>query len=292
MLNNYYTVITGASLGFGRTLALECAYRKMNLILVALPGEGLHNLADSIKNTYLIDAIPLEIDLSDDHGCHRLYHEVVTRGLEVNMLINNAGVGSTEFFSKGNIKQYQQQIKLNVLATTMITHLFLEMLKKNAPSYVMNVGSLASFFSLPKKQVYGATKSYIFYFSKSLRKEVKKENVFVSIVCPGGMYTNTIIRQLIESGSYLSRLSSMSPKDVAPVALNGLLKKKAVIIPGKINKTLVFLNTCLPRFVVNFLEARAMQKIHTPYTIMDNKKSNQIPVYALPLGIKKNYVNK
>ncbi len=162
----YYTLITGASMGFGKTLALECANRKMHLILVALGGENLHKFSDYLKKHYGIDAITLEMDLTEDNACYDLYEQVTALGLKVNMLINNAGVGCTELFVDGCINKYQQQIKLNVLVTTMLTHLFLGMLKEHSPSYILNVGSLASFFSLPKKQVYGATKSYVFLFFK------------------------------------------------------------------------------------------------------------------------------
>jgi len=193
MNSKFYTLITGASLGFGKVLAEECARRNMNLILVALPGESLHELATTIKNTYAVDVVAIEKDLCRDLSCQDLFHEVNESGLQINMLINNAGVGGTQFFHDGTITGYEEQIRLNVLATTVITHLFIGMLKRNAPSYILNVGSLASFFSLQKKQVYGATKSFILYFSKSLRRELQSENVFVTAVCPGGMFTNDTV---------------------------------------------------------------------------------------------------
>src|SRR3954470_705710 len=185
MIHKNYSLITGASQGFGKALAIECARRQWNLILVALPGEGLAEFAESLRADYKIDAIIIERDLCEDNACREVFKQVNALDLHVNMLINNAGIGSTDFFDDGAIGHYEKQIRLNVLATTVMTSLFLPMLKKNSPSYILNVGSLASFFSLAKKQVYGATKSYICYFSKSLRRELMHENVFVSVVCPG-----------------------------------------------------------------------------------------------------------
>lgn len=274
-------------MGFGKVLALECASRKMNLILVALPGESLEELAQSIKINHAVEVIAIEKDLCEQESCHELFFQVNSLDLKVNMLINNAGIGCTELFEEGCMMHYEKQIRLNVLATTTITHSFLPMLKQNNPSYILNVGSLASFFSLQKKQVYGATKSFICYFSKSLRRELKKENVFVSVVCPGGMFTNNNIRLTIETGNYLSRLSSMEPEDVAPIALNGLLQKKEVIIPGKINSMIVFLDGILPRFIVRFFEERTMKRIHTPRSQAEHKKNNKIGVYNLPTGLSK-----
>lgn len=261
MNKNFYTLITGASEGFGKALALECARRKMNLILVALPGTELRYLADFIKFNYSVDAISIEKDLCKDESCLELFNEVNELGLQVNMLFNNAGIGSTGLFEDGSITLFEKQIKLNVLATTLITRLFLDMLKHNSPSYILNVGSLASFFSLPRKQVYGATKSFIYYFSKSLRKELKKDKVYVSVLCPGGMRTNVAVRLVIKTGNYLSRISSMDPEEVVPAAIDGLLGKKEVIIPGRLNKFFLLLDTILPGFIKTRLMNNTMKRL-------------------------------
>ena len=260
--NFYYTLITGASEGFGKALALDCARRKMNLILVALPGPELHDLADFIKVHHAVDVIIFEKDLCEDESCFELFNEVNRLRLQVNMLLNNAGIGSTVLFEDGNIKLFEKQIKLNVLATTLITHLFLDMLKRNSPSYILNVGSLASFFPLPKKQVYGATKSFIYYFSKSLRKELKKDKVYVSVLCPGGMYTNMGVKLVITAGNYLSRISSMDPGEVVPAAMNGLFGKKEVIVPGRLNKIFLLLDMLLPAFVKAILINNTMRSLN------------------------------
>jgi short-subunit dehydrogenase len=279
MNSKLYTLITGASKGFGKAMAYDCASRNMNLILVSLPGEHLKELTIGIKAKYGVDVKAIETDLTQRNCCYQLYDEVKAMGLQVNMLINNAGIGCTEYFDIGKIDHYEEQIRLNVLATTVITHLFIDMLKKNSPSYILNVGSLASFFLLAKKQVYGATKSYICYFSKSLRRELKEDKVYVSIVCPGAMYTNDLVVATLKTGNYLSRTSGMRPEDVAPIAINGLLRNKEIIIPGKINSTIYFLNTFLPRFIVNFFEIRTMKRIHTPCIIKQKQKATSITIY-------------
>lgn len=264
MRNNYYTLITGASEGFGKALAIECARRKMNLILVALPGPELSSLARLIKQNYCVDVITVEKDLCKDESCNELFNEVTGLKLQVNMLINNAGLGSTVMFGEGSIYLYEKQIRLNVLATTLITRLFLEMLKRNGPSHILNVGSMASFFYLPRKQVYGATKSFIYFFSKSLHKELKKDNIHVSVLCPGGMNTNLALTLMNKTGNYLSRLSVMNPEDVVPVAIDGLLKKKEVIIPGRLNQCFMLLEAILPEFLKRMLTNYSMKKM-TPH---------------------------
>jgi short-subunit dehydrogenase len=257
-----YTLITGASEGLGKAFAIECASRNMNLILVALPGVELHCLTDFIKRNYSVEAVCIEKDLCKDESCLELFAEVTARNLPVNMLINNAGIGSTLYFEDGSISLFEKQIKLNVLATTLITRLFLETLKRNTHSYILNVGSMASFFYLPKKQVYGATKSFIYFFSKTLRKELKKDNVHVSVLCPGGMNTNLALTLMNKTGNWLTRLSIMNPEEVVPVAINGLLKKKEVIIPGRLNQFFMLLHTILPEFIKRMLTNYSMKKIN------------------------------
>lgn len=267
MYNNYYTLITGASEGFGKALAFECAYRKMNLILVALPGPELHALADLIMRNYNVDVISIEKDLCKNGSCLELFNEVDALNVRVNMLINNAGIGSTMLFEEGNISLYEKQIKLNVLATTLITRLFLKTLQRNNRSYILNVGSMASFFYLPKKQVYGATKSFIYFFSKSLRKELKKNRIYVSVLCPGGMNTNLALTLMNKTGSWLSRLSIMNPENVVPIAIDGLLKGKEVIIPGRINQFFMILDKILPGSIKKIITSYGMKKIDSYHSL-------------------------
>ncbi len=273
MNKDYYTLITGASEGLGKALALECARRNMNLILVALPGPELYALANLIKGNYSVRVICIGKDLCRNESCMELYSEVTSLDIPVNMLINNAGIGSTELFEEGSIALYEKQIRLNVLATTLITRLFLTTLRRSNHSYILNVGSMASFFYLPKKQVYGATKSFIYFFSKSLRKELKETNVHVSVLCPGGMNTNLPLTLMNKTGNYLSRLSVMNPEEVVPFAIDGLLKRKEVIIPGKLNKFFMLLDKVLPEAIKKIITNHGMKKL---------KANNHLTQYLAP----------
>ncbi len=257
-----YCLITGASEGFGRALAIECAGRKMNLILVALPGPELFYLANFIERNYKVEVIVFEKDLTKEEECTMLYKEVCERNYNINILINNAGLGNTQLFSEGSISFYEQQLKLNVVATTLLTRLFLDMLRNNAPAYILNVGSLCSFFYLAKKQVYGATKSFIYFFSKSLRRELQNENIHVSVICPGSMNTNTSVILLNKKSSWLSQLAVMNPEKVAPIAIDGLLKRKEVIIPGSVNKFFLVLNKLIPASLKKIITNNQMKLLN------------------------------
>jgi uncharacterized protein len=260
MSKNLYTLITGASEGFGRALATECASRKMNLILVALPDSKLQFLAETLIQKYCIDVIAIEKDLSIEENCEKLYKQVDELNLSVNVLINNVGISSTMFFSEGSIDFYQKQVKLNVVTTTLLTSLFLDMLKMNKPSHILNVGSLSCFFYLAKKQVYGATKSYVYSFSKSLRGELSDQGVNVSVICPGGMNTNETIIKTNKANNWLARQSIMDPEEVAPIAIKGLLNRKEIIIPGRMNKLFLLIDKLLPSFLIKMIANNHVNK--------------------------------
>ena len=257
----FYTLITGASDGFGKALAIECARRKMNLVLVALPGPELSNLAKFIQKNFLVDVKTFEKDLTNEADCYDLHLDIRFLDLNINILINNAGIGNTQMFTETSPEFLKRQIKLNVMATTLLTSLFIPDLKKHSPAYLLNIGSLSSFFYLPKKQVYGATKSFIYFLSKCLRHELKHENISVSVACPGGMNTNFSVSLINRMANCVSRISILNPEKVAPIVIGKMLKRKAVIIPGRMNQFSMLLNRLLPSFIKNIVTARLMNDL-------------------------------
>lgn len=259
--NKLYTLITGASDGFGKALAIECARRKMNLALVALPGPELMNLAKFIKKNFCVEVKIFEKDLTCESNCYDLLLEILHSDLHINILINNAGIGNTQVFSETSPEFFKRQIKLNVIATTLLTSLFIPELKKYGPSHLLNIGSLSSFFYMPKKQVYGATKSFIYFFSKCLRHELKNENISVSVACPGGMNTNISVSLLNRTGNYFSRISILNPEQVAPIVIEKMLKGKEVIIPGMVNQFSMVLHKLLPAFIKKILVGKLVETL-------------------------------
>ncbi|RYG05442.1 MAG: SDR family NAD(P)-dependent oxidoreductase [Chitinophagaceae bacterium] len=244
-----YTLITGASEGLGKCIALECAARGMNLVLVALPGPELEHLSVFISKNFGVKILTIGQDLTEERSAEKIYSKVVDNGVEINMLINNAGIGNTRLFEDENKMIFERQIRINVLSTTALTHTFLPMLRKHNRAYILNVGSLACFFSIPRKQVYGGTKSFIYFFSRSLRSELKRHNIHVSVLCPGGINSNAKQTMFNKSGTWISSLSLMNPEEIAPIAIRGLYRNKAVIVPGRLNRLFLLLDRFTPGFV-------------------------------------------
>lgn len=272
MIKKFYTLITGASEGLGKALAIECASRKMNLLLVALPNSGLENLCEFIHKNYGVKVVHFETDLTQENSCEELFRLVLNKGILINILINNAGIGSTLFFNEGSLELFQKQIKLNILSTTTITRLFLDQLEQNSPSYILNVSSLSCFFYLPRKQVYGATKSFIYSFSKSLKQEVEQYGIKVCVLCPGGINSNPAQTLLNKTGTWFSRQSIMNPEEIALITINGLLKGKEVIIPGYWNRLFLLLDKLVPTFIKNRITMYTMKKINAGHQFTEAKK--------------------
>lgn len=254
-------MITGASEGLGKFLSMECASRGMNLVLVSLPGTNLANLSRLLSHRYNVEVFTVELDLAEEKNCYYLHELIRANNIAVNILINNAGIGGNFSFDQKDPAFYSRLISLNIVTPTILCKLFLDDLKENGPSCIMNVSSLAAIFHLPQKQVYGGTKSYLLAFSNSLRCELKKEGISVSALCPGGM--NTYWRILMENrtkGTWISRQSIMEPSEVAEIAIRKMLQKKPLIIPGIMNHFFLFLNKIIPTSIKNHILQVQMSK--------------------------------
>lgn len=256
-----YTLITGASQGFGKAMALDFAARKMNLVLIALPKSGLNELLIFIKNNFKVDVIALELDLSSINSCYEIADFIKNNNIQIKYLVNNAGVLSRGYFDELSEVFILKQIEVNITTPTLLIRLLLENLKKSAPSGILNIGSMASFFALQKKQVYGGTKAYLLCFSESLRKELIKHGVSVTTICPGGLNTTTRLCYQNSIMGKICRGSILNPEEAAKIAIDGMLNKKKIIIPGFLNKCFMVLDKLLPEFIKDKLADREINKL-------------------------------
>lgn len=252
-MNTLYALVTGASEGLGKSFALELATIKIPLVLVALPNTGLPQLSAYIERNFALPVVYFEMDLTATDAYATLFKSLHAQHIGVSILINNAGIGNWSWFEEKSVLFYKKQIELNVIAPVLMTKLFLEQTEKDAPAYILNVGSLGGTFVVPKKGVYGATKSFISYFTKCLRLELSHTNVQVSLLSPGGINTKPELLVLNHSLKGISKATILEPEEVAKAAIKGLLKGKKEIVPGTINKILLLLSSVLPSFIKEFI---------------------------------------
>lgn len=248
-MNNYFALVTGASEGLGKSFAIELAEQGCNLVLVSLPGSGLTDLASYLRKNFDVQVYCFEADLTDAASYSELFDFISKNNLRLSVLVNNAGIGNWSGFSEKNTSFYKRQIELNVLAPVLITSLFLEQVDPDVESHVLNVGSLGGLFVVPKKLVYGATKSFIRYFTQCLRLELCNSNVRVTLLSPGGINTRPELLVMNHSMKGISRATILEPEQVAKAAITGMFEGRKEIIPGWMNRVLVMLNRLLPVFL-------------------------------------------
>ncbi|HVW95294.1 MAG TPA: SDR family NAD(P)-dependent oxidoreductase [Mucilaginibacter sp.] len=252
-MNALTAIVTGASEGLGKSLAVELASREIDLVLVSLPASGLPELANYIRRNFGVNVSIFETDLTLADSCLALFDWLKNNGIRAHILINNAGLGNLAGFGDMNVSFYKKQIELNVMAPVLLTRLFIAQLDTERTSYLLNVGSLAGRFIVPKKQVYGATKSFINYFTRCLQVELYGSNISISLLSPGGI--NTKPELLVQNHNLrgIARTTITEPDRVAYEAIHGMFLGKREIIPGGINKLMVLLNAVLPSFVKDMI---------------------------------------
>lgn len=245
-MKEQYALITGAGKGIGRAIAEYCASLGMNVALISLPHENLEELSYRIARLYKVKSLFLEIDLSQPDTPKKLLQWCVYQQLEVNILVNNAGIGYEGNFEDYTPSFYEGLLKVNVLAPALITREFLPLLKRQREAWILNISSFAGFYPMPFKVVYAASKSFITRFSEALRQELKGSNVSISVLCPAGVDSYPESSTRIEQMGWIAKTGRFSPWQIATIAVKGMLKKKSKIIPGKINVFLYYLSRLLP----------------------------------------------
>jgi hypothetical protein len=259
-LHDSRALITGASQGIGKALAFECAKRKMNLFLVALPSSGLGDVSGKISEMYGVQVDYLETDLTHIESCGEVYRHTRSKGLNINVLINNAGIGYNGKIDAMPAENVDQMIMLNIRATTMMIHLYLADLMAQPKAYILNVGSMAAYSPLPGKCIYAASKAYVMFLSKALGKELRKSGVSVTSVYPYGVMTNDMVKERINKSGFLAKSAVVEAEKVAVVSIDGMLNGKSILIPGKIGKVLFYTGYLMPQGLVLKIMEREFRK--------------------------------
>lgn len=246
-MSKYFTLITGGSTGIGRSFAFECARRKMNLLLVALPGPELKQTADEISSQYDIEVNCLETDLTESNAARKVFKWCQKENYNVNYLINNAGIAGAASFEQSDPEYTDIRILLNIRALALLTRYFLPMLRQSQPSKILNIGSLSGYFSVPYKSIYSASKAFVISFSKSLAFELEGSGIQVSVVCPNGVESNDVSNKRISTHGFKGEMVKISSDKLAKITLDKVEKGRKVIIPLFINRVLLIINRIIPQ---------------------------------------------
>jgi short-subunit dehydrogenase len=253
--NSYpYALITGGSKGIGYAIAEALARRKYNLILIGRNAESLATAQNKLESSCGIHVETLAYDVSKKESAIEISKRCMKENIQLKMLCNVAGLGGDKDYLSLQLDSLQNMINLNFQSYISMTHALLPLLEKNAPSHILNVGSMAGFTPIPSKNLYSATKSAILFFSYSLRYQVKKKGISVSCLAPGPVFTKPSIEEDTKKKlGWLGIQMAVEPKKVGEIAVRETLNKKLIIIPGTLTKIMSGVMRILPRRLVVWL---------------------------------------
>lgn len=250
-----YALVTGASKGIGRSIALSLARSGYQLLLVARSASELQQLAELIQNDYKVKAFFLPIDLSLANAASEVAKWSGNQAPGLSVLINNAGYGLWGNFDQLALEAQLNMIQLNINAVIELTHYLLPVLKQQQQAYILNISSTAAYQAVPTLSLYAASKSFVLSYSRALRYELKQTNVAVSCLCPGPTDTGFANRAGLDALADLADKFNMSPEKVAEIGLHGMFRKKAEIIPGFLNKLSAVGTRILPKSLIERITA-------------------------------------
>jgi short-subunit dehydrogenase len=251
------TVITGASAGIGAALAHEFAANGHELVLIARREQALNTLADAIAAKGVARPTVLRMDVARIDAARDIGEALAQRGLEPDVVVNNAGFGLLGAADKLDRAEQLAMIDLDVRTLTDLSLAFIESLERRRGG-ILNVASIAAFLPGPGMAVYYASKAYVLSFSEALHQELKSRGVRVTVLCPGPVPTEFQARAGM-GGDVFPPLLTRTAERVAREGYRGLKQGRRVVIPGTANKLVTVLMRFVPRTLL--LEAIARNQI-------------------------------
>ena len=245
--NIRYTLITGASTGIGYELSKLFAKDKHNLILVSRNKIKLQSVKNELLK-YNIDIKILGLDLASSEDIKSLFSYIEINKLNVNILVNNAGIGTFGDFNDIEWEKEEALIDINIKALTQLTKYFLPKIVECKNGGILNVASTAAFCSGPRMAAYYASKAYVLNLTEAIYEEYKDNGIKISCLCPGPVKTSFQGKAGIKK-SEAAKKYLMDAEEVAKVCYKDFNKGKLIIIPGMKNRLLVMGNKILPRSI-------------------------------------------
>lgn len=250
-----YVLITGASRGIGAAFAAALAAEGHNLILSARNLADLARLRERIQRPGIaIELLPADLRAG---GARVLLSEIAARGWTVEVLVNNAGLGSGGLFDAAPLERELEEIHVNVAALVELTHGCLAGMRERGRGTVIQVASTAAFQPVPYMATYAGTKAFVLHFSLALYAEMRSSGVHVMALCPGTTDTGFFQTAHIRRGPG----PMQTPEMVVRAALEGWRRRRPLVVCGGSNRLMVAAERLLPRPALARLVARIMRDV-------------------------------
>jgi len=241
-------LITGASTGIGRALAVQLASEGVDLVVVARGVERLDDLAKELTVTHGVAVEVVAADLTAADGLRRVEERLLAEPT-IDLLVNNAGFGTYGPLVELDLETEVNEIELNVVALVRLTRTVLPRMVEHGQGWILNVSSIASLHPTPGHATYGATKSFVTSFSESVHEEVRGTGVRVTAVLPGHTRTEFQERAELTDMSKIPNLLWQTAEACAAESLAGARAGRAVVVTGRVNQVAAAGSSVLPRSV-------------------------------------------
>jgi short-subunit dehydrogenase len=253
-----YALVTGASMGLGKVFAQALAARKQNVVLVARSGDKLERLADELRTVHGILAESVTADLAISGAGQQLAGQVRERGMQIDLLVNNAGFGFQGQFWTLSPERQLEMMRLNNEVVVELTNCLLPAMIEARRGGIINISSMAGMQPIPYASLYSATKAFLTTFSMALEREIGRYGIRVVTVCPGRLRPNPEESPDPERKKFPG--GEQAPGDVVAATLKMLDGGGGLLVPGLMNK---FANLA-ERFFPRRLVAKAIGKMSRP----------------------------
>jgi uncharacterized protein len=250
-------LITGASSGFGEEFARQYAEQGHSLVLVARRLDRLQRLAEALRQQFRVDVVVERVDLSDVAAVSQLHQRLRERGIAIDILINNAGHGLQGPFLDGQLDAALAMVQLDIASLTAVTHVFAQDMRTRGRGKILLVASLLAYQGVQNFAVYSAAKAYVLRLGEALHRELKRDGITVTALCPGMSDTGfaTAAQQKITPAL---KLLMMQPAPVVRAGIRALHAGRMSVVPGLANKAMVIFTWATPRWLHQAIFSHAM----------------------------------
>ncbi|MDA0987392.1 MAG: SDR family oxidoreductase [Bacteroidetes bacterium] len=255
-----YALVTGASGGIGKELAIQFAKNGYDLVLISRRKKVLQNLADELYKLFGTESEIIEKDLEETNSAKEVVQLLSRKKISIKVLVNNAGFGTFGEFTESDFETNSKMVQLNITTLINLTHLILPSMLEKKEGKILNVASMAAFQPGPFMAIYYATKSFVLSFSESLSSELKGRGITVTALCPGPVPTGFQERAGANKAMMMNSVLTKSAEFVAKCGYFGLIKGRRVVIPGMINKLLIGLENIIPNSILINIVKNLMHK--------------------------------
>jgi short-subunit dehydrogenase len=255
--NKSWVLITGASSGFGEEFARQYAGQGHPLILVARRLDRLQTLAEKLRQQHGIEVVVEQVDLSDVTAVLQLQQRLRERDIAIDILINNAGHGLQGPFLEAQLDAALAMVQLDVASLTAVTHVFAQDMQRRGRGKILLVASLLAYQGVENFAVYSAAKAYVLRLGEALHRELKRDGITVTTLCPGMSDTGfaSAAQQKITPAL---KLLMMKPAPVVRAGIRALHAGRMSVVPGLANKAMVIFTWATPRWLHQAILSRAM----------------------------------